>query len=290
MLRFLQTLDRRWIFLLMLLAVGVPIVLQLRFPESITPNTLAAFAEIEKLEPGSRVLLSFDFDPASAGEIAPMATSFTYHAAKRGARLYFMALLPVGPQMAEDTIAKVIARDFPEMRYGVDFVNLGYKSGLEAVIKVIATDLRQMFTTDARGAGIESIPMMAGVRSVQDMDLVVSVSAGYPGVKEWVQYAKTPFPDRISMIAGVTGVQAPPLLPYVPVQLPGLVAAIKGAAEYEALLADAYGLQAEPRYQEGRRRMGSQLVGHVLMILLIITGNVVYFLTRRQERQREARR
>lgn len=283
MLKFLQTLDRRWIFLMMLLAVAAPILLQFSVPESITPNTLAAFEEFEKLEPGDRVLLSFDFDPASAGEIAPMATSFTYHAAKRGAKLYFMALWPVGPQMVEDTIANVIGNDFPELRYGEDYVNLGYKSGHEAVIKVIVTDLKQLYTTDSRGAGIDSIPMMADVESVQDMDLVVSVSAGYAGAKEWVQYAKTPYADQLSMIAGVTGVQAPPLLPYVPAQLPGLVAAIKGAAEYEALLAERYGLQEEARYQEVRRRMGSQLVGHVLMILLIITGNVVYFMTKRQE-------
>jgi hypothetical protein len=37
------------------------------------------------------------------------------------------------------------------------------------------------------------------------------------------------------------------------------------------------------RYLEGIRRMGPQLVAHVLMILLIIAGNVIYFVGRRRE-------
>ena len=284
MYELLKNLDRRWVFLLMAIAVSVPILLQLSFPEKVSPLTADAYAQLEKIQPGDKVLLSFDFDPSSAGELTPMATAFTYHAAKRGAKLYFLALWPVGPQMVEETIAKVIKNDFPEMKYGGDYLNLGYKSGNEGVIKVIVTDLKKLYTTDHFGTGIGTIPMMEGVSSVQDMNLIVNVSAGYVGAKEWVQYAKTAFPDKIELVAGCTGVQAPPLLPYIPNQLPGLVAAIKGAAEYEKLLVDEYGLEDQPRYKEGLRRMGSQLVAHVLMIALIVTGNVIFFIGRREAR------
>ncbi len=282
MYEFLRTLDRRWIFLLMLIAVTVPTVAGWQFPEKVSRNTQRAFDEIEKLQPGDRVLFSFDFDPASAGELSPMATSLTYHAARRGAKLYFMSLWPVGPQLVRETVAKVIKPEFPEYRYGEDYVDLGYKSGYEAVIKVIVTDFRKLYLTDAAGSGIDTIPMMKDVRSVQDMDLVISISAGYAGAKEWVQYAKTAYPDTFSMVAGCTGVQAPPLLPYVPQQLPGLIAAIKGAAEYEKLLNAKYDLLAKPAFVEGTRRMGSQLVAHVLMVLLIVVGNIVYFIGRRR--------
>lgn len=286
MYNLLKNLDRRWVFLLMGVAVSLPILLQLGFPEKVSQLSRDAFAEVDKLKPGDRVLLSLDFDPSSAGELTPMATAFTYHAAKRGAKIYFMALWPVGPQMVEDAISKVIRPDFPDMQYGRDYVNLGYKSGNEGVIKVIVTDLKQLYTTDHRGSGINSIPMMEGVRSVQDMDLVISVSAGYSGAKEWVQYAKTAFPDRINLVAGCTGVQAPPLLPYIPNQLPGLVAAIKGAAEYETLLVEEYGLEEQPKYKEALRRMGSQLIAHLLMVALIIVGNTIYFIGRAKEGQR----
>ncbi|MFO0872405.1 MAG: hypothetical protein U0575_00350 [Phycisphaerales bacterium] len=281
MLRLLQNLDRRWIFLMMFVAVTVPILAGWTFPENLTENTRAAFAEMEKIQPGDRVLISYDFDPSSAGELSPMATALTYHAAKRGARIYYMSLWPVGPQLVEDSIHDVLKADFPQMRYGHDYVNLGYKSGYEGVIKVIVTDFRKLYSTDARGEALSSIPMMDGVVSLQDMKLIASVSAGYAGAKEWVQYAKTAYPDKFSMMVGCTGVQAPPLLPYVPAQLPGLIAAIKGASEYEKLMAEKYGTGDDPKYNEGRRRMGSQLVAHVLMVLLIIVGNIVYFAGRR---------
>jgi hypothetical protein len=126
--------------------------------------------------------------------------------------------------------------------------------------------------------------MMQDVSSLRDMDLIISVSAGYAGAKEWVQYAKTAFPEEITVVAGCTGVQAPPLLPYIPNQLPGLVAAIKGAAEYEKLLIEEYPqLDEMPKYKEGLRRMGSQLVAHLLMIFLIVVGNIIFFIGRSRE-------
>jgi hypothetical protein len=146
--------------------------------------------------------------------------------------------------------------------------------------------------------------MCRDVSSVQDMDLLVNVSAGYAGTKEWVQYAVTPYP-KLRMVAGCTGVQAPLLYPYIPEQLRGLLGAIKGAAEYEALVTARYGEfmagggeGREARvdengeyvipgiYTEGKRRMGPQLVAHLLMIALIIAGNVIYFIDRRREARR----
>lgn len=285
MYQALNNLDRRWIFLVMAIVVAVPIITQWSFPEKVSKQTRDAYAEVERLQPGDRVLLALDFDPASAGELSPMATSFVYHCATRGAKIYFMSLWPVGPQLIEESIAKVLKPDFPDMRYGHDYVNLGYKSGYEGVIKVIITDLKKLYTTDHRGSGINSIPMMAGVESVQDMDLVISVSAGYAGAKEWVMYAKTAYPDKFNFIAGCTGVQAPPLLPYIPNQMPGLVAAIKGAAEYEKLMAEQYGLEDQPKYKEGLRRMGSQMFAHILMVMLILLGNVLFFMGRKEARR-----
>lgn len=289
MYHFLQNIDRRWIFLLMLLAVAIPILFQLQFPE--TPSLLAqsTFDEIERLEAGDRVLLAWDYDPASEGELGPMATSFARHCCEKRLKIYFLALWPVGQQMIDNTIEKVIKPDFPDMVYGVDYVNLGFKSGQEGVIKVIVTDLKKLYTTDARGTNIDQIPMCKDVQNIQQMKLVINVSAGYPGSKEWVQYAATPYADKIRVVSGSTGVQAPLLYPYIPQQLPGLLGAIKGAAEYEALVVQKYdieqGRDPPPKYQEAKRRMGPQLVAHLLMIGLIVTGNVLYFLQRRRAGQ-----
>jgi hypothetical protein len=301
MLEFFQNLDRRWIFLSMLLAVAIPTLMQLDFEEKPTELARAVFDAIDELPEGSRVLLSFDYDPASEGELKPMATMFTFHSALKGHKLYFMSLWPVGPQMIDDTVELVIKPEFPDMEYGRDYVNLGYKSGYEGVIKVIVTDFAELYTTDTRGTPWSAIPMCEGVESLQDMDLIVNISAGYAGTKEWVQYAVTAYPDDIRLVAGCTGVQAPLLYPYIPDQLEGLLGAIKGAAEYEALVTEKYGAQMarknaageamrdaegeyviQGKFTEGIRRMGPQLVAHMLMIFLIVVGNVIYFVERRR--------
>ena len=239
MYEFLKNLDKRWIFLMMLLSVGIPIYVIGKTGKTLpeVPTILAknTFDAIEALKPGDPVLLSFDFDPGSEGELGPMATAFTLQCCEKKLKMYFMALWPVGPQMIDDAIKKVILPDFPDLKYGVDYVNLGFKPGNEGVIKVIVTDMRQLYTTDDKGTAIDDIPMMAHIHSVQDFKLVINISAGSAGTKEWVQYAVTPYPDKIKLVAGCTGVQAPLLYPYIPDQLPGLLGAIKGAAEYEKL-------------------------------------------------------
>lgn len=284
MYEILKNLDRRWVFLLMALAVAIPILFGVTFPETPTSMTQDVFNAIEALPPGSKVLMAWDYDPSTEGELGPMATAFSRHCCEKKLKMYFLTLVPVGPQMIEKTIESVIRADYPHLTYGEDFVNLGFKSGYEGVIKVIVTNLRGLYTTDARGTNIDQIPMCKNVANIQDMRLIVNVSGAYPGTKEWVQYAATPYPDKIKIVAGVTGVQAPLFYPYVPKQLIGMLAAIKGAAEYEALVNKAYGDgKVDRKYFEANRRMGPQMVAHLLMIGLIVAGNWVFFTQRRKE-------
>ncbi|RMF74442.1 MAG: hypothetical protein D6744_14485 [Planctomycetota bacterium] len=289
LVRFLTTLDRRWIFLLMGLAVLIPILLRASTKETPGKLTNAVFEQIEKLPPGSKVLLAYDYDPGSRPELEPMARSFAWHCAKRGHKLYFMALWPLGAQMISDTIDNVIKKYYPEYKYGVDYVNLGFKPGNEGVIKVVISNMRELYTTDHAGTSLTNLPMTKDLKNIADMDLIVNVSAGYPGTKEWVQYAATPL--KINIVGGCTGVQAPLLFPYIPNQLQGLLAAIKGAAEYEARLAKAYPDYAkDPETGElhvaltkGMQRMGPQTAAHCLILALIVLGNIIMALGRRTQ-------
>jgi hypothetical protein len=282
MLNYLQHLDRRWIFLMMAIAVAIPIVGNLSFREQPGQFAKDVFDAIEELKPGDPVLMAWDYDPSTEGELGPMATAFAVHCCEKKAKLYFITLLPVGPQMVEQTIEKIVKADYPSMVYGVDYVNLGFKSGNEGVIKVIITNLRGLYTTDARGTNIDQIPMCRDIDNIQKMKLIVNVSGAYPGTKEWVQYAVSPHQGKLKMVGGSTGVQSPQMFPYIPGQLAGMLTGIKGAAEYEQLVVSKYrGEEAEAKYLQARRRMGPQAMGHVLMIGLIILGNVLYFTGRR---------
>ncbi len=92
---FLKNLDRRWIFLLMILSVMIPVYVigttKRTFPEKALPLGTAVFDEIERLEEGDKVLLAFDFDQGSEGELGPMATSFARHCCEKKLKMYFLA-------------------------------------------------------------------------------------------------------------------------------------------------------------------------------------------------------
>ncbi len=276
----LNDLDRRWIFLAMGLSIAIPILLKLRFPEYPGPMARATFDAVEAVPEGSPVLISFDYDPASAAELQPMASALVHHCASRKLKMVFMALWPLGKQQADRTIESVLKQFHPGYEYGTDYVQLGYQSGNEGVIKLMATNVPEQYKTDAAGTATSTIPLLASVRDLSAFKLVASVSAGYPGAKEWVQYGNGPMPDAFSIVGGSTGVQVSQLLPYYPKQMEGMLVAVKGAAEYEMLVAEKYPIDKPDVIGQGRVRMGPQLVAHLLMIALIVLGNVAMIASR----------
>ena len=286
MMNFLRNLDRRWIFLLMGVAVALPVLLKFLPPNKPTLMDRSVFDAIQDLPDGSRVLVSFDFDPGSQGELLPMAMAFTRHCGFKGHKVYFMCLWPLGEPFIEDAM-KILDTEFEGLEYGENYMSFGYKPGGEAVIKNIIVDWKQLFITDSRKQSLEDIPMTANIKSAKAMDLMVNVCAGDPGAKQWVQYAATP--AGIPLVAGCTGVQAPLLYPYIPDPMAGLLAAIKGAAGYEQILLEEYPSLATPEMINSTfsttaafQRMGPQFVAHLLMLLLIVVGNIIFFRDRKR--------
>lgn len=275
MLNLLARLDRRWVFLLMLLAMSIPILLGLRLPEKPSEKARTVYDTIQSLDEGSLVLMALDFDPPSRGELQPMAAALTRHCAFKKHKMIFTSLWPQGPPMIQEC-ELILNREFPEYKYGRDYVILGYQAGDEAVIRNVMSDLRSYYSRDTNGTDLNDIELTREIKNFQQVDLIANVSAGKPGSKEWVQYAATPYHKKL--VVGTTGVQATQLYPYYPSQLDGLLGAIKGAAEYEQALKEGYPqLDKNPMATEALRRMAPQLLGHLLIISLIIVGNVLYF-------------
>ena len=278
---FLENLDRRWIFLGMGLSIAVPMLLGLQFPEEPSLMVDDVFTAVDKLPEGSNILMAYDYDPASKGELEPMAAAFTRHCGRKKHKLYFITLWPAAVPMLKQNIDILESEFGDDYTYGENYVNLGFRPGNEGAIKVIVSDLSELYTNDVNGDSLTEIPMTKNIKNIQQMDLIINVSAGTPGAKEWVQYAATPF--KIKMVAGVTGVGAPPLYPYIPAQLSGLLGAIKAGAEYEQALLAAYpDLKDNPKSQEALRRMGPQLIAHIYIVALILLGNVIFFTGRRR--------
>ncbi len=282
----LTKIDRRIIFLLIALAVIIPMLFNLIFVVRPSPIVEAIFDKIESLPEGSRVLLSYDYGPSTVPENQPMADAMARHCLVKGHKLYLMAVWATGEAQANVTIDSVIRREFPDKIYGVDWINLGYKAGGQGLINAIFTDLKGMYTTDVYGTDINSFPMMAPIKGLTDFNLILASTSGKPGLKEWVQFAG----DRgnIPVAGGVTAVEAPLLYPYYPRQLLGLMGGLQGAAEYEAAVVHKY-----PQFKDtginAVKNMGPQTVAHLVIIFFVIVGNVAFFMQKKREKQAKVR-
>ena len=277
----LGSMDRRFIFLL----VGLSVLLPKLYPDLFTlpikasSHSQRVFDEIDALKENSKVLVSFEYGPSTKPEIHPSAIALLNHLFSKNVKVYAVALWPDGNFMATEAFSQVA--DGYGKKYGVDYVNLGYKPGGEAVVKGLASDIRTMYTVDLLGNDIDSIEMMKDVKNLLDLDFIFSLSAGYPGSKEWVQFACDPL--GIPMSTGCTSIQVTDIIPYVENdQIKGILSGMPGAAEYEQLVQDALnerGIVVSPG--KASINMAAQSMAHVVIVLLIILGNITYYLTRK---------
>lgn len=263
-LTFLERLDRRWIFLTMGILVLVPLIWPISLPLVISPPVRGFVAAIDALPEGSTVLMSCDYDPGAIPEMVPMTRTAFRHLLSRNIKVVVTVLWNGGPGLVDGVLAEV-AEEFPDKTYGVDFINLGYKSGNEAVMVLMGQGVANAFPRDYRGTPTRSYPIMQTVSDYSSFPLLVSISAGYPGTKEWVQQVNTRF--NLPMVSGVTAVSAPEYYPYLQSgQLGGLLGGMAGAAEYE---------KARGESATATQGMDAQSLGHLFVALCIVLGNLV---------------
>jgi hypothetical protein len=274
----MQKVDRRFIFLLIGLSVALALVLGHLFgvqpPIPVTPEAENIFREIDRLPPGTKILVSFDYGPSTAPEITPMAMGILRHAFRKDLRVVATALWPDGVKMAQRVLEQVAAQEYGK-EYGIDYVNLGYKAGGIVVILGMGRNFRATFPNDAYGESIDDLEIMNGVDNFDAFPFIFDLSAGDPGIPYWVQIAADRF--RKKLAGGCTAVSAPQFYPYYQAgQLVGLLGGMQGAAQYETL-ADASGAATAG--------MLAQSAAHAVIIIFIIIGNVAFFASGRGRRQ-----
>lgn len=278
----LLKVDRRWIFLFVGLSVALPILVPLGLPISTTNSTRMAFEFVEGLKPGDVVWLSFDYGPSSAPENDPMAEGFLRHCLSRDLKVVVSVLYPLGGLGLANNVMARIAEEFPNKKYGVDYVNLGYKDGPEAVMRRLGDNIADAFPNDVSGKPISQLPIFEGVRSIRQIKLVFTAATGLIG-EYWITLANAQFGTPV--IIGPTAVSAPKYYAFINSgQLAGMLGGMKGAAEYEQLLAKKY--PDLGRFYRGTRLftatkgMDAQTGIHAVIIFFILVGNGAFLASR----------
>ena len=252
-----------------ILAVGLLVILPLAFGFHIAPvvpshRAKGFYDAIERLPEGSTVLVAGDYDPGTRAENYPMHLAATRQLMRRNIKIIGVELYPAGVPLADDVL-RIVAAEYGK-KIGNDYVNLGYKVGNELVMSSMGSSIPKTFPVDSRGIPIAQVPLMRGIENFQQIDMIVSISAGYPGTKEWVQQVVSRF--HVAMVAGVTAVSAPEYYPYLQAgQLQGLLGGMAGAAEYEVLV-------EKPAL--ATRGMDAQSLAHLFIAFMILLGNLAF--------------
>ena len=264
----LEKLDRRWLFLIVGLLVLGPLLRPLGLPLGSSRPVKLFYDAVEGIPDGSIVLMSCDYDPGAKPEVVPMTKTAFRHLLEKRCRVVITALWPGGPGLVDQTIESVaeeLRAAGKDVVYGRDYVFLGYKAGNEAVMVLMGKGIANAFPQDHRANPISQLPLMQDVRDYSSFVMLVNISSGFPGTKEWVQQVNSRF--HLPMVSGCTAVSAPEYYPYLQSgQLKGLLGGMAGAAEYEKL-----------RGEKGSatKGMDAQSLAHAFVALCILAGNLV---------------
>jgi len=266
----LLNVDRRIIYVILVIALAFPLIRPLGIPLLVNDSTTAVHAIIEGLDPATDVvLLSFDYGPSSAGDIHPQATAIVNHLTKRGIKWVGVAFWADGPMMADLLIADLEAQGG---KYGTDFVNLGFMTGGENAIRSFAVDAL-VIPTDIRGNKTADLPVMQGIKDMNDFGFVFEFASGTPGYEAFIRQAVDPM--GVKFAAGVVTVSVTGAMPfYNSGQLKGLLQGLRGAAEYELLI----GIPGD-----GAAAMDASSLGHLVIVGFILVGNFAYFFSKKKK-------
>lgn len=267
----LTHIDRRYIYIAIALCIIIPFLTHKILPIKVSPPVKSAYEAIDRLPTGSVVMISIDYEAGSQPELQPMLIAILHHLFQKNLKVIMLCHWPLGFPLGQDAL--LTTGNKYGKKYGIDYVNLGYRPGVSSVMLDIGKEIRTLFQSDYAGTPVDSLQLMKTVHNYNDIAILIGLEAGNTG-DYWVRIANAQFGEKI--ILGCTAVSAPDGYPYLQAkQIEGLIGGLKGAAEYESLM-DYKG--------DAITGMTAQSVAHLAIIFFIIVGNIGYFMMIRRKK------
>ncbi len=286
-LKKLLYIDRRIIYLVVAIGALIPIIRPIGLPVEPTDPVIGLFDKLESLSPGDAVIISYDYGPSSEPELNPMSSAILRHCFQREIKVLIMAVFPLGGVNMAIREVERIASEFEDLEYGVDYVNLGYKDGGQAAMKALAVSIRDVFPADVDGNDTSTMPILMEVRNYDDVEVVISLATGIIG-EWWADLVNAQF--GVPVAVGCTAVSAPKYYAFLRSgQMIAVLGGLKGASEYEELLKRNFDWAREVYSDPAEMKLAAttgmdvQAIVHVIIIVFIIFGNIMYFATGKEK-------
>ncbi len=283
----LMRIDRRIIFLFTAVVIALPLLFPVTLPMGVQKPTQRLFDTVDAIDPSKHCLMiCTDYTPQTEAENQPMAVALLRHGFAARIPVLVAAMYIEGAGLARDAIMATMDEfngraktSADSIKYGRDVVFLGWQPPPIVPILGMGRSIVGIYPIDFEGFKTDSLPIMRNIQNYDDVGIVCSISGGSMPLS-FVQYAQTKYGVKIG--AGVTAVSAPDFYPYFETgQFSGMLGGMKGAAEYEHLVREKYGVPGRMRATEG---MGAQSAAHVMIIVFVLIGNVAYFAGRRKRK------
>ncbi|MFA5870101.1 MAG: hypothetical protein WC941_10425 [Candidatus Bathyarchaeia archaeon] len=268
----LNDLDRRWVYLLTWIFVLFPLLFPLGLPVPIQKESQAWFNYIKNIPDGSVIIYSPMYGTSGMPELFPMTLGMMHQLFQKNVKIIVVTFWAEGALVFDQALRQVDPASYGKV-YGVDWIDLGYIPGGEPAIRAFGEDMISTAPKDyIQGQPTGSFAIMQDVKSARDVDLIISIETGTPGLTEWLRQWQEPF--KVPIIVGCIGVSAPGMAPFLQSgQLSAILPGLTSSAEYELLI-----------NRKGLAIAGVDAISmsHILVVLLVILGNIGYFATRRK--------
>ena len=265
-----ENLDRRWVYLLSWLFVLFPLIYPLGLPVPINKESQQWFKAISDIPDGSTVVFSPMYGTSGMPELFPMTLATMHQLWSRDIKVIVVSFWAEGPLVFTQLLAQMDPTSYGKV-YGVDWINLGYIPGSEPAMRAFGDDMAKAVAKDyIEGKNLSEFPIMQTVNSANDIDLIISIETGTPGLTEWLRQWNEPY--KTPIVVGCIGVSAPGMAPFLQSgQLSALLPGLTSSAEYELLL-----------NRKGLAIAGVDAVSmsHILVVALVVLGNIAYFVNR----------
>jgi hypothetical protein len=210
---------------------------------SVSTSVKNAYTFIEILSSSSRVLLAWDYDPATQAELELLAQPILQHLQQKQVNTVFMSLRPFGPSVAADAynLSSRLGAANNMVVASPNPVEFGFIPGETAALRSLTLSpvmASNQPVLSAQASGIRP------TETIDAFDLIIEFSSDFASSQQWAEQVSVR--TKKPLIVAASGAVAPALLPYEQTgQIRVLLSGYPDALAYESLIG-----QRGPAYQQ----------------------------------------
>ncbi len=265
LLEKINKLDRRIIFLVLLILCFFPVIVPLGLPAPMSEATVNAYNVLVALKPNDIICITFDYAGGSAAELYPQNVVILKHALSLNLRVVAVSFTVGGPDLADLCFAEA---GWGSKTYGVDYVNLGFIAGSETGMSSFVKDVQATVAADFKGTPIGQIPLMNDVKNINSFKYLAFTTSTSQDM-----YVRQFSGKGVPIIGCIQSLYFSVMQVYVGSgQIVGFLNGLRGSAEYEIMI---------KQLGVGAISMDQASITHWYAVGILIIGNIAFYLTRK---------